>query len=63
MVEGIDKLNQEQLKHFENVARTHKKEYKRIGDPVKVWIDEDSLLCVDYSGGLWFHYTTAGEWY
>ncbi len=29
----------------------------------KVWRDSDKVLCVEYVGGCWFHYTEKGEWY
>lgn len=36
------------------------------GNPVKVWRDEYSILCIAYDDGIWFHYgfkPTGLEWW
>ena len=30
---------------------------------VRVWRDNDKILCVEYGDGSWFHYNGKGEWY
>lgn len=33
------------------------------GDILKVWIDGDGVLCIEYESGKWWHYSETGEWW
>ena len=33
------------------------------GDILKVWIDGDGVLCIEYESGNWWHYGETGEWW
>lgn len=46
----------------------HKKAFENWneGEVIKVWYDENNILCIQYASGQWWHYTLSNnqlEWW
>lgn len=34
----------------------------RFGEPVESWKESNSILCIRYASGMWFHYRRNGAY-
>ena len=56
----------EKMEHLTEVYfNNHKSAWENWenGEPVKVWWDSNSNLCIEYENGKWWHYNEKGEWW
>lgn len=65
-VEGFDLLTEEQCNHVKTTYNNHIKhvglEHKKYMLLTKVWIDENSVICVRFLNDEWYHYYDNGTW-
>lgn len=67
MIKGIEKLTKEQIRHMEEVNKTHTDcvglDYKAGMKITEVWLNEKNVVCVRLQNGEWYHYSKDGTWY
>ena len=67
MIEGIEKLTEEQKKLMFEVNALHTScvgsDYKEGMQIVKTWVDDNNTVCVKLLNGDWYHYTSSYKWY
>lgn len=59
----LKNLKPEMSQHIMNCYEKHfhSCEVWEHGEPVKVWIDDDNILCIQYADGQWWHYEGIGN--
>ena len=67
MIQGIEKLTDEQRDLMQRVNKKHisavGNDYKESFKAIETWIDKDNIVCVRLKNGEWYHYTSQGTWY